>query len=160
MEFQHNLEPSPTLIFLTLQPVVIGPSLLLLLLLVFLLLPFLCFHSLCLILSGSCESWMPNSCVCHTRATALHSCSSAGLRRPSDCYRKLPWWHHWAHQEFPLKSRGFKVMYNHIQFLALFFIIGAILDKLLDLWEPQFSLFQNKDKNSIFLKRLFRIKRT
>lgn len=76
MEFQHNLEPSPTLIFLTLTPVVIGPSLLLLPPLVFLLLLFLCFHSLCLILSGSCESWMPNLCVCHI--TTLHSCSSAG----------------------------------------------------------------------------------
>lgn len=26
-----------------------------------------------------------------------------GLRRPSDCYRKLSWWHRWAHQEFPTK---------------------------------------------------------
>lgn len=40
-----------------------------------------------------------------------------------------------------IKSRGSGVTYNWIQILALLLIIGAILGKLLDLWEAQLSLF-------------------
>lgn len=83
VEFQHNLEPSPTLIFLTLQPVVIGPprpSPAAAAGIFLIALPLLSFT-----LFNSCwQLQAPNAkllCLSHLSPDA-HSCSTAGRAGP------------------------------------------------------------------------------
>lgn len=96
LEFQHNLEPSPTLIFLTLQPVVIGPFTAAgIFAIVFPLFSFSLFNFF-----WQLQGWMPNSCVCPVRAlTPIPTAQQ--VNKASGLSRKRRWHDLWAHQDFP-----------------------------------------------------------
>lgn len=125
-------------------------SLLLLLVLAFLLLPFLCFHSLGLILLAAARAG------CQTPVFVTGEPGSylaMQWAEQSLWFFKVPWWDLWTSPRLfswaDAKSRCCaRVRNNWVQVLVLPLITGAHWESYFLLWEPEFSLFWYDDQNS------------